>query len=156
MSRRDYYNDPGAPRPTSLPPGGGAVITDDDGRILLQRRADSGNWSLPGGMQDLGESMPDAVRREIREETGLEIEITGLVGLYTDPAHVMAYDDGEVRQEFTVMFCGRVVGGQLRGSDESTEVRFVDPAEFDALPMHETVRLRLRHALEERADPYLG
>jgi ADP-ribose pyrophosphatase YjhB (NUDIX family) len=107
-------------------------------------------------MQELGESMPDAVRREIREETGLEIEITGLVGLYTDPTHVMAYDDGEVRQEFTVMFRARVAGGQLRPSDESTEVRFIDPSEFAALPIHETVRIRLRHATENRTEPYLG
>jgi ADP-ribose pyrophosphatase YjhB (NUDIX family) len=156
VTRRDYYHDPDAPPATSLPPGGGAVITDGRGRILMLRRADSGNWTLPGGMQELGESLPEAVRREVREETGLEVEIWGLVGLYTDPAHVMAYDNGEVRQEFAVIFRARLVGGELRADDESTGIRFVDPGEFDALPIHETVRLRLRHALEYGGDPYLG
>jgi hypothetical protein len=62
--------------------------------------------------------------------------------MYTDPAHIIAYEDGEVRQEFVVAFTARVIGGDVRGSDESTEVRFVDQAEFADLPMHETVRLR--------------
>ena len=61
MSRRvDYYDDPAAPPPNSLVPGGSALVADDQGRILLQRRADSGNWSLPGGTMDLGETLGGA------------------------------------------------------------------------------------------------
>jgi 8-oxo-dGTP pyrophosphatase MutT (NUDIX family) len=156
MSRRtDYYHDPEAPAPNSLVPGAAALVLDDQGRILMQRRADSGNWSLPGGVIELGETIGQAVVREVREETGLEIALTGLVGIYTDPAHVIAYDDGEVRQEFVVLFSARVVGGQLRGSDESTDVRFVEPSDVPAMQVHESVRLRIQHGLL-RSSPYIG
>lgn len=157
MSRRtDYYHDPHAPVANSLVPGGSALVVDGAGRILLQRRADSGNWSLPGGTMDIGETLGGAVVRETREETGLIVELTGILGVYTDPGHVIAYEDGEVRQEFVVVFTARAVGGELAVSDESTDVRFVDPDELDALPMHESVRLRIRHHLERRDRPYLG
>lgn len=155
-SRRDYYRDPAAPEATSLVPGGSAVVVDDQGRVLLQRRADSGNWALPGGTMDIGETLSQCVVREVKEETGLDIDITGLLGIYTDPQHVIAYADGEVRQEFNVTYLGRVVGGTIATSDESTEVRFVDPTEFDHMPIHDTVRLRLRHHAEHRDHPYLG
>lgn len=154
--RRDYYHDPSAPKANSLLPGGSAIVSDDQGRVLMQRRSDSDNWALPGGVMDVGETLEQCVVREVKEETGLEIEITGLVGIYTDPAHVIAYADGEVRQEFNVTYRGRVVGGDLAVSDESTDVRFVDPVELDDLPIHETVRLRLRHYAQNRTTPYLG
>ena len=156
IRRNDYYHDPEAPAANSLVPGGSALVVDDAGRILLQRRADSGNWSLPGGTMDLGETLPGAVVREAREETGLDVELTGILGIYTDPGHVIAYQDGEVRQEFVVVFTARAVGGELAVSDESTEVRYIDPADLDSLPMHESVRLRIRHHLERRDRPYLG
>jgi ADP-ribose pyrophosphatase YjhB (NUDIX family) len=152
--RTDYYGDPQAPQPNSLVPGGAALVVDEQGRVLLQRRADSGNWSLPGGVMELGETMGQAVVREVREETGVDVELTGILGIYTDPAHVIAYDDGEVRQEFVVAFTARVVGGELKGSDESTEVRWVRLPEVDSLPMHETVRLRISHY--RRSAPYIG
>ena len=156
MSRRvDYYDDPAAPHPNSLVPGGSALVTDDDGRVLLQRRVDSGNWSLPGGVMELGETLGAAVVRETREETGLDVELTRIVGVYTDPRHVIAYADGEARQEFVVVFAARVLGGQLAVSTESTEVAWVDPADIPNLQMHESVRLRLQHGLDG-SPPYIG
>ena len=105
---------------------------------------------------DIGETLDQCVVREVKEETGLDIEITGLLGIYSDPAHVIAYTDGEVRQEFNITYYGSVVGGTLAVSDESTDVRFIDSADFDRIPIHDTVRLRLRHHAEHRATPYLG
>jgi ADP-ribose pyrophosphatase YjhB (NUDIX family) len=156
VARREYYNDPDAPVPNSLVVATSAVVTDDVGRILLQRRADSGNWALPGGGMEMNESLGDSVVREVREETGLDIEVTGLVGTYTDPRHIIAYTDGEVRRQFNICYTARVTGGQLAISDESTELRFIDPAELDSLPMHHTQRLRVGHYLENRKSPYLG
>jgi ADP-ribose pyrophosphatase YjhB (NUDIX family) len=155
-TRRDHFHDPDAPTATRIVPGGVAVIVDERGRVLLQRRADSGNWSLPGGTMEVGETLEHCVIREVREETGLDVEITGLVGVYTDPGHVIAYADGEVRQQFSLVFRARVVGGGLSRSEESTDLRHVDPAEFDTLPIHESTRLRLRHHLDDRDTPYLG
>ncbi|BDT93183.1 NUDIX domain-containing protein [Nocardia sputorum] len=154
--RRDYYRDPHAPRPNNLVPGGSALIIDGAGAILMQRRADSGNWSLPGGTMEIGETLEQCVIRETKEETGLDIEITGLLGIYTDPAHVIAYADGEVRQEFNITYYARVIGGHVTVSDESTDVRFLHPRQLRHEPIHETVRLRLRHHIEGRTQPYLG
>lgn len=102
-----------------------AVVTDSQGRILLQRRADSGNWALPGGAMEMDESLTGSVAREVKEETGYNIEVTGLVGTYTDPRHIIAYTDGEVRRQFNICYTARITGGQLAISDESTEIRFV-------------------------------
>lgn len=154
--RHDFYQDRNAPKANSLKPGGSALVTDDQGRILMQRRSDSGNWALPGGIMDIGETLEQCVVREVKEETGLDIEITGLLGIYTDPQHVIAYADGEVRQEFNITYHGRVVGGTIAVSSESTEVRFIHPDELTHLPVHDTVRLRLRHHAEQHEQPYLG
>ncbi|GAA3730956.1 NUDIX domain-containing protein [Plantactinospora mayteni] len=156
MSRRvDYFDDPSAPAANSLVPGGAALVVDDRGRILLQRRADSGNWSLPGGAMEVGETIGDAVVRETREETGLDVELTGILGIYTDPRHVIAYADGEVRQEFVVAFTARPVGGALAVSDESTDVAWFDAATVADLQMHDSVRLRIGHWLAGSA-PHIG
>ncbi|MDH6112931.1 ADP-ribose pyrophosphatase YjhB (NUDIX family) [Kitasatospora sp. MAP12-15] len=156
MARTEFYDDPAAPRPNRLVVAASAVLTDSHGRILLQRRADSGLYALPGGVMELGESLPDAAVRETYEESGLRIEVTGIVGTYTDPRHIIAYADGEVRQQFNVCFTARVVGGELRISDESTDLRFVAPEELPGLAIHPTQRLRIGHFLERRATPYLG
>ncbi len=156
MARTEYYDDPNAPKPNSLVVAASAVVADDAGRILLQRRRDNDLWALPGGGMDMSDSLPGAAVREVKEETGLDVEITGLVGTYTDPRHVIAYTDGEVRRQFNVCFTARVIGGSLAISDESTELRFVPPGELDSLPMHHTQRLRLSHFLEQRERPYLG
>jgi ADP-ribose pyrophosphatase YjhB (NUDIX family) len=105
---------------------------------------------------ELGETLEQCVVCETREETGLEIEITGLLGIYTDPQHVIAYADGEVRQEFNITFYGRVVGGRIAVSSGSTEVQFLGLDELAEKPVHDTVRLRLRHHVEQRDRPYLG
>lgn len=154
--RTEYFDDPDAPRPNNLVVAASAVVTDKDGRILLQRRADNDLWALPGGGMGMTDSLPGAAVRETKEETGLDVEITGLVGTYTDPRHVIEYSDGEVRRQFNVCFTARVVGGALAISAESKELRFVAPEELGSLAMHHTQRLRLTHFLEQRTTPYLG
>lgn len=156
MSRTEYYDDPAAPEPNSLVVAASAVVTDDRGRILLQRRRDNDLWALPGGGMEMTDSLPGAAVREVKEETGFDVEITGLVGTYTDPRHVIAYADGEVRRQFNVCFTARVTGGELSISGESTELRFIDPNDLADLPMHHTQRLRIQHFLEHRYQPYLG
>ncbi|MGW3954114.1 NUDIX domain-containing protein [Streptomyces sp. NPDC004752] len=156
MARTECYDDPTAPEPNSLVVAASAVVTDEEGRVLLQRRRDNDLWALPGGGMEMTESLPGTVVREVKEETGLDVEVTGLVGTYTDPRHVIAYTDGEVRRQFNVCFTARTVGGRLAISHESTELRFVPAEELAKLPMHHTQRLRLQHFLEHREQPYLG
>lgn len=149
MGRRDYINDPAAPEANSLVPAASVVVTNDDGQILLQRRTDNNLWALPGGTMDIGETISECARREVREETGLDVELVGIVGIYSDPGHVFAYDDGEVRQEFSICFSARPVAGTLAVSDESHDVRYFDPAEITDLPMVESIRLRITDYLAD-------
>lgn len=143
MGRRDYENDPNAPEPNSLVPAASVVVVNDAGRVLLQRRVDNGMWALPGGKMELGESLAGCGVRETKEETGIDIRIVGIVGTYTDPGHVFAYDDGEVRQEFSICLLGEPTGGQLAISDESHEVAWFAPEDVDALPMVGSIRKRV-------------
>jgi 8-oxo-dGTP pyrophosphatase MutT (NUDIX family) len=156
-SRIDYLNDPNAPKVTSIVPSVNVVVTDDEGAILLIQRSDNGNWALPGGALDPGESMTDAAVREVEEETGILCEVTGIVGVYTDPHHVILYtSNNEVRQECSLVYTGRPVGGAVRTSDESTEVRWVQPDELASYRMHPSMRKRVGHYLDHRTTPYLG
>ena len=150
MGRRDYINDPAAPEANSLAPAASVVVTNDEGLILLQRRTDNNLWALPGGTMDIGETISECARREVREETGLDVELQGIVGIYSDPGHVFAYDDGEVRQEFSICFSARPVAGSLTVSGESHDVRYFAPAEIADLPMVESIRLRITDYLADR------
>jgi ADP-ribose pyrophosphatase YjhB (NUDIX family) len=159
VSRRiDYYDDPAAPEANSLVPSVNVVVTNDADEILMIRRSDNDNWAVPGGAIDLGESMVQAAIRETREETGIDCEITGLVGIYTDPKHVILYtSNGEVRQEFSILLTGVVTGGQPTPSSESTEVRWVTRDDIADYQLDRSMRLRLGHYLAGRgASPYLG
>lgn len=133
MARTDYYNDPHAPAANSVVPSTTAVVTDSHDRIVLIRRRDNNLWALPGGAMELGESIVDAAVREVKEETGLDVEISGLIGVYTNPRHVMAYADGEVRQQFSLCFTTRLLGGQLRVDSESTDIAWTSPGELASL-----------------------
>lgn len=143
MGRRDYYDDPDAPAANSLVPAASAIVVDDGGRILLHRRRDNEMWALPGGKMELGESAAGCAVREVKEETGFDVEVTGIVGIYSDPKHVFSYDDGEVRQEFSICFATKIVAGDLTVSDESYEVEFFEPSDVDAQPMVDSIRLRV-------------
>ncbi|MDN3053234.1 NUDIX domain-containing protein [Streptomyces sp. SRF1] len=157
MSRIDYYRDPNAPNANSVVPSVTAVVRDEQGRVLLIHKTDNDLWALPGGGHDVGESIAQTVVREVEEETGISVVVESVVGLYTDPQHVMAYDDGEVRQQFSICFHARPVGGELRTSSESKEVRWVSPADLDELDIHPSMRLRITHGLDEsRTAPYVG
>ncbi|MCX5406491.1 NUDIX domain-containing protein [Streptomyces sp. NBC_00335] len=143
MPRRDYEDDPRAPKANSLVPAASAVVVDEAGRVLLQRRSDNGMWALPGGKMEVGESLADCAVRETFEETGVRVEITGIVGTYSNPGHVFSYDDGEVRQEFSICLLARPTGGSLRVSDESYEVAWFAPEAVDGLPMVASIRKRV-------------
>lgn len=156
MPRVDYLNDPAAPPANSVVPAVSAIVPDSDGRILLIRRTDNNYWSIPGGGLEPGESVSQAVAREVMEETGIACEVTGLVGIYSDPNHVAAYADGEVRQEFSICFVTRMLGGVTTTSLESSEVRFVPASEIPSYEMHPSIQLRVRHYLDDRTEPYIG
>ena len=157
MRRIDFYDDPAAPEANSRVPAVNVVVANDAGDVLLIRRSDNGNWAVPGGAIDLGESMTQAAVRETLEETGIACRITGLVGIYTDPRHVILYtSNGEARQEFSILLTGIAVGGEPTPSSESTEVRWVPRDELGGYQMDRSMRLRIGHYLDDGGAPYLG
>ena len=113
-------------------PGVRGILVDEQRRLLLQRRADSGHWGLPAGVVDVGDSVLDALSRELREETGLTVVRAELFGLYTEPRFSVVYPNGDEVQTFTVAFLVREWSGSLSAdSDEVVDVRFFP---LDALP----------------------
>jgi 8-oxo-dGTP pyrophosphatase MutT (NUDIX family) len=158
MARRiDYYDDPDAPEPNSVVPAAVAVVARDDGAVLLIRRADNGNWALPGGAIEMTESVTDAAIRETFEETGVQVEVTGLLGVYTDPGHVIHFtSNDEVRREFSVVLTARPVGGEPTPSDESSDVRWVAPADLGGYAMGSAMRRRVDDYLRGSGTPVVA
>ena len=113
----------------------GAVVKDGMGRLLLVRRGrppSKGAWSLPGGRVEPGETHAEAARREVREETGLEVEVGAL--LATVPVGDYVVHD----------FAATVVGGTLRAGDDADDVGWLTPAELDRLPVTPGLLAELR------------
>ena len=155
-SRIEYLDDPTAPAANSLIPAASAVVIDDTGVVLLQRRGDNGYWSIPGGAMEPGEDIATCCRRETFEETGIEVEIVRLSGVYSNPRHVVAYQDGEVRQEFSVCFFCRPIGGSIATSSESSEVAYFAPDQLAGLNIHPSIRRRIEDGLSQGGPPAIA
>ena len=154
--RIDYYDDPNAPKANSLVPSVNVVVVNDAGEILMIRRTDNDNWAVPGGAIDLGESVAQAAVRETREESGIECEITGIVGIYSDPKHVLLYtSNGEVRQEFSIVLTAQPLSGQPTPSSESSEVRWVPVSEVLDYTMDRSMRIRVKDYLDRKESPVI-
>lgn len=123
--------------PESPLAGVGAVVVDE-GRVLLVRRGAEplkGQWSLPGGLIELGESLSDAIIREVREETGLTVEPIELIELL-DRIH---RQEERVRYHYVIAdYLCRVVGGELLAASDADAVRWVERAEWNS---HSALRL---------------
>lgn len=152
MSRRiEHWHNPQAPQANSLVPASNMLVVNESNEILLQRRRDTGQWALPGGKQELGETPSECAVRECEEETGIHARVTGLLGVYSDPAHLVEYtSNGEVRQEFEITLIGAPVGGAPTANDEASDVRWVSPAELDQFDIHATMRRQLDDYLAKR------
>ncbi|MEY9967532.1 8-oxo-dGTP pyrophosphatase MutT (NUDIX family) [Streptacidiphilus sp. MAP12-16] len=155
MGRIEYLNDPTAPKANTLIPASNLLVVDEAGAILLQRRRDTGQWALPGGAQDIGETAAQCAVRECLEETGILAEVTGFLGVYTDPGHIVAYTDGEIRQQYENTYIGRPLSGQPTVNDEADGVRWLAPADLDTLDIHPSMRQQIGDYLSGRY-PYLG
>ena len=128
-----------------------AVVLDDTGRVVLVRRGkapDAGEWSIPGGAVEIGESLETALRREVREETGLEIAVGPFLEIYE---RVEREADGAVRFHFVVIdYRGTVIGGTPRAGDDAAEVALVDPSDLDRYALADSIRRVISAATESR------
>jgi ADP-ribose pyrophosphatase YjhB (NUDIX family) len=156
VARIDHFEDPHAPKANRLIPAASGVVADDSNRVLLIRRTDNDLWTIPGGAMEPGEDIATCCQREVLEESGIEVDIVSLVGIYSNPRHVVEYSDGEVRQQFSVCFACRPAGGGLATSDESSEVGYFTPEEIGNMDIHPSIRLRIDHFQEGRASPVIA
>jgi 8-oxo-dGTP diphosphatase len=156
-TRRVYFHDPAAPVATRVVPSVFVAVRSPHGSLLLVRRCDSGSWELPGGRVDVGECAVETAVRETAEETGVQVTVTGFVGLFTDPGHVVRAAGGEVRQQFAVLFRARAVGGSPRGDrHETSEAAWVAPADLPGLSMESPIRIWVARALAVGKPAHLG
>ena len=136
-------------------PGVSAIIRTGEG-LLLQRRSDNGLWGLPGGSVEPAESVSEAVVREVREETGLEVVPERLIGVYSAPElhQIVVYPDGNVIHYISSSFECRVVGGTLACGTESLELGWFDPERLPAelVPMH---RIRIYDAMAGQVGAFV-
>jgi len=151
---REYYQDPSAPRPHDVLPAAFAAVRNGAGELLLVRRIDDGNWELPGGRIEVGESASATVVREVAEESGITIELTGLVGVYSDPSHVLVDPGATVHQQLALCFhavpASAKLADQPRPDDDETDgAGWFSTSDIDDLKMHPAMRLRIDHALRE-------
>jgi 8-oxo-dGTP diphosphatase len=155
-TRQVYFHDPLAPAATLVAPSVFVAVRWHHGALLLVRRCDTGTWELPGGRVDVGETAVQAAVRETAEETGVRVEVTELAGLFTDPGHVVRAVDGEVRQQFALLFRARAVGGLPHGDQhETSDAAWVPVADLAGLPMEAPVRLWVTQALAIGEPPLL-
>jgi ADP-ribose pyrophosphatase YjhB (NUDIX family) len=116
------------------------VITDDHGRALLIQRRDNHRWEPPGGVLEPGETIPDGLRREVREETGLDVEPVALTGVYKNMTRAIV----------ALVFRCKITGGDLASSDEVSAFRWATGAEVAELT-DEAYAVRVLDALREAA-----
>lgn len=156
VTRTEHYHDPDAPPANSIVVAVTTFAVGELDRVLLIRRSDNDLWALPGGAQEVGESIAETVVRETKEESGIDVEVVGLVGIYTNPNHVVEFTNGEVRQQFSICFRAQPLGGSPALSDESTDVRWVAQQDLDNMEIHPSMRLRIDHGFARLSEPYIG
>jgi 8-oxo-dGTP pyrophosphatase MutT (NUDIX family) len=136
-------------------PGVSAIILTPAG-VLLQRRNDNRLWGLPGGGVEPGESVTEAVVREVREETGLEVAPLRLIGVYSAPdlGQIVTYPDGNVIHSVSASFECVITGGALACGEESLALAWFDPERLppEVMPMH---RVRIVDALARQPEPFV-
>lgn len=134
--------------------GCAAAIFDETGqKLLLTQRADNTQWCLSSGGMDPGESVSETAVREVFEETGLSVEVTALIGVYSSPHMIMVYPDSNRVQVVSLTFACKILEGTPSLSDETLDVGFYTREEIRSLDGIENHTLRLRDTFEFKGEP---
>jgi ADP-ribose pyrophosphatase YjhB (NUDIX family) len=136
--------------------GCSAVIFDPNReKILLTRRMDNGCWCLPGGQMNAGESVAEACLREVLEETGLQVCLTKLIGIYSDPNRLVEYVDGSRYHFVTLCFEAKVIDGELRLSNETTCINYFMLGEIEKMDLMGNHFQRIVDAIATQASAFV-
>ncbi|MDO5131617.1 MAG: NUDIX domain-containing protein [Eubacteriales bacterium] len=146
--RTDFYYRKDAPAANSIRPAAAVAILNSKRELLMLHRRDNKKWTMPGGTLEFGESMTECALREVKEESGLNVEIIDIIGTYTDPNIRIAYSDGEVRQEFTIMYYGEALNYDVSLDDESSQFQWVPLDDLAKLPLADSQKRRIEDVLD--------
>ena len=136
--------------------GCSATIFDNSHqKVLLTRRQDNGLWCLPGGHMEAGESVEECCVREVFEETGLQVRVKRLTGVYSNPDQLVIYPDGSQAHFVVLNFEVEVVGGDLGLSNETSEAGYFSLAEIESMPMHDRHADRIADSLTGQVEAYI-
>lgn len=135
--------------------GCSAAIFDEHGRILLTKRSDNGQWCLPSGGVEPGESVAEACEREVFEETGLSVVVKRLVGVYSHPDQLSVYSDGNKVQIVALHFEAGIVGGELGLSDETSDFGYFTMEEMETLDMLGRHKERIIDTLTRQSEAFI-
>ena len=145
------HHDEAAPEPRALLTLAFAVVRNRGGQVLLVRRAEGEWWELPGGRVKIGESASATVVREVAEQAGIAVGVTGLAGVYSDPGQVVVCPQGGASyQLFVVCFYASTAAREARPDpQQTTAAAWFDPGRLAQLDLHPAMRQRLTDALLE-------
>ncbi len=132
--------------------GCSAAIFDERGRVFLTRRTDNGQWCLPGGGMDAGESAAEACEREVWEETGLRVRVKRLVGVYSHPDQLTVYPDGNKVHIVALHFDVEIIEGEPSLSDETTKFGYFTLEEIHRMDLFGRHKERVLDSLEHHGD----
>jgi len=135
--------------------GCSAAIFDEHGRILLTKRTDNGQWCLPSGGAEPGESVAEACIREVWEETGLSVKVRRLVGVYSHPDQLTVYSETDKFQIIALHFEAEIIGGEPGISDETSAIGYFTMEEIDGLEMLGRHKERIIDTLANQADSFI-
>lgn len=143
---------PGLGKEGKLRLGTSAIIFNSEGKFLLTKRADNGQWCLPGGAVESGESLAEACEREVLEETGLSVRVRRLVGVYSHPDQLVVYPDGHKAFIVAIHFEAEVIGGELGLSNETSDFGYFTLEETETLEMLGRHRERIIDSLSNQKE----
>ncbi len=132
------------------------IFSENREKILLTRRTDNGRWCLPGGAMEPGECLTECCAREVEEETGLQVKVGRLIGIYSTPHRIIEYADGDRKQLVAHSFEAEVIGGELTLSDETTEYGYFTVEEIAKLDLMEHHHERIEDCLANQTIPFVN
>ncbi len=135
--------------------GCSAAIFDDQGRVLLTKRKDNGQWCLPSGGMESGESAAEACAREVFEETGLNVRVKRLVGVYSHPDQLTVYTDGDKFQIVALHFEAEIINGELGLSNETSDYGYFTLDEIEGLEMLGRHKERILDTLAAQREAFI-
>ena len=135
--------------------GCSAAIFDERGRILLTKRQDNGQWCLPSGALESGESVAEACEREVLEETGLSVAVKRLVGVYSHPDQLTVYGDGNKFQIIALHFEAEITSGTVGLSDETSDFGYFTLEELEGLEMLGRHKERILDTLANQREAFV-